>query len=255
MRKIQVVGTNGKGSVCTYLANILTAAGYKTGLYTSPHVLHKEERISIDGKQISPEDFLRLLGGKEPEEKVFLKYTDACMAYFEEQGVEIAVLETGLGGRLDPVSRYDVDETVLTAIGMDHTDLLGDTIEQIAMEKCATINYQGYVVSMPQVQAVRRIIEVTSELQNARLLFIEPEEFVLHEDGSFDYQEFTYLRTNMRGGCAAAKRGDSGGGGAGAFARGYFCHAGAGSPGHRGDHRARPAAVPRGMGHAGGRRA
>lgn len=199
MRKIQVVGTNGKGSVCTYLANILTAAGYKTGLYTSPHVLHKEERISIDGKQISPEDFLRLLGGKEPEEKVFLKYTDACMAYFEEQGVEIAVLETGLGGRLDPVSRYDVDETVLTTIGMDHTDLLGDTIEQIAMEKCATINYQGYVVSMPQVQAVRRIIEVTSELQNARLLFIEPEEFVLHEDGSFDYQEFTYLRTNMRG--------------------------------------------------------
>lgn len=200
MRKIQVVGTNGKGSVCTYLANILSAAGYKTGLYTSPHVLRKEERICIDGKQISPEDFLRLLGGQEPEERVFLKYTQACMAYFEEQGVEIAVLETGLGGRLDPVSRYAVDETVLTTIGMDHMDLLGETIEQITMEKCATINYQGYVISMPQVQAVRRIIEVTSELQNARLIFMEPEQLKLHADGTFDYQEFTGLRTSMRGG-------------------------------------------------------
>ncbi len=199
MRKIQVVGTNGKGSVCTYLANILTAAGYKTGLYTSPHVQKKEERIAIDGVQISQQEFDRLLGGKEPEKHVFLRYTEACMQYFEEQGVEIAVLETGLGGRLDPVSRYKMDETVITTIDLDHMQVLGDTIEQITMEKCATIGYQGYVVSMPQQPSVRKIIEVTSQLQNARLIFSEPEEILWHEDGTFDYQEYTGLETKMLG--------------------------------------------------------
>lgn len=198
MRKIQVVGTNAKGSVSTYLANILTAAGYRTGLYTSPHVLSREERICIDGKPIARQEFDRLLGG-EPTERVFLRYTDACMQYFEEQGVEVAVLETGLGGRLDPVSRYKMDETVITTIGMDHMDLLGDTIEQIAMEKCATIGYQGYVISMPQEQSVRRIIEVTSEMQNARLIFVEPKDLRRYPDGKFDYQEFTGLETKLLG--------------------------------------------------------
>lgn len=198
MRKIQVVGTNAKGSVSTYLANILTAAGYRTGLYTSPHVLSREERICIDGKPIARQEFDRLLGG-EPTERVFLRYTDACMQYFEEQGVEVAVLETGLGGRLDPVSHYKMDETVITTIGMDHMDLLGDTIEQIAMEKCATIGYQGYVISMPQEQSVRRIIEVTSEMQNARLIFVEPKDLRRYPDGKFDYQEFTGLETKLLG--------------------------------------------------------
>ncbi len=199
MRKIQVVGTNGKGSVSTYLANILTAAGYRAGLYTSPHVRKKEERISIDGRQISQQEFERLLGGGDAKDHVFLRYTDACMQYFEEQGVEVAVLETGLGGRKDPVSRYQMDEIVLTTIGMDHMDLLGTTIEQIAMEKCATIGYQGYVVSMPQQESVRHIIEVTSQLQNARLIFVEPQEVRRHQDGTFDYQEFTGLWTNVLG--------------------------------------------------------
>ena len=123
--------------------------------------------------------------------------------------MEVAVLETGLGGRLDPVSRYKMDETVITTIGMDHMDLLGDTIEQIAMGKnIATIGYQGYVISMPQEQSVRRIIEVTSEMQNARLIFVEPKDLRRYPDGKFDYQEFTGLETKLLGENATPQRGD-----------------------------------------------
>ena len=199
MRIIQVAGTKAKGSVSTYLANIVSAAGYKTGLFTSPHVQREEERIRIDGKLIPTADMQRLLA-QSKSKGYYRKFFDACMAWFAENEVEVAIMETGMGGRYDPVTKLEICETVLTRIGMDHMDVLGDTIEQITLEKATTIPQDGYVICMPQPQAALRIIESTCSMMNARLVMVDEADITVYQDGSFDFGEYADLRIKAIGG-------------------------------------------------------
>lgn len=141
---IHVAGTNGKGSVSNMLAAILQANGYKTGLYTSPHLKDFRERIRVNGQMVDEayvieftERIMPLLESIKPS---FFEITVAmCFDYFAKSGIEIAVVETGLGGRLDSTNIVSPILSVITNIGMDHADLLGDTLEKIAFEKAGII--------------------------------------------------------------------------------------------------------------------
>jgi len=148
---IHIAGTNGKGSVAHMLAAVFQNAGFKTGLYTSPHLLDFRERIKINGKMISRDDVVSFterfrtermesLGGELPS--FFDMTTAMAFRYFADQKIDVAVIETGLGGRLDStniLTERSVALSVITNIGLDHCDLLGDTIEKIAGEKAGII--------------------------------------------------------------------------------------------------------------------
>lgn len=165
-RSVHVAGTKGKGSTCTMIAAMVQANGYKTGLYTSPHLVDIRERIQIDGEMISKEDFARLvrtvephLSKVKPQPSYFDVLTAMAFLYFAEQKVELAVVETGLGGRLDSTNVLKPEVTCITAISYDHMAQLGNTLEKIAGEK-AGIFKPGVpaVVAMqePSVEAVFR---------------------------------------------------------------------------------------------------
>jgi dihydrofolate synthase / folylpolyglutamate synthase len=139
---ITVGGTNGKGSVCAILESILSCAGYRVGCYTSPHLLRYHERVRIDKKEASDEALcmaFEAIESARKKSKTSLTYfefgTLAAMLLFIQSGVEVAILEVGLGGRLDAVNVFDPDCAVLTSIEMDHMDYLGNTRESIGFEK------------------------------------------------------------------------------------------------------------------------
>jgi dihydrofolate synthase/folylpolyglutamate synthase len=141
---IHIAGTNGKGSVAALLAAILTAAGYKTGLYTSPHLIDYRERIRINGVAIPRKRIVSLVNRLRPEiaagRNTFFEATTAiAFQYFAEERVDIAVIETGLGGRLDATNVLKPLLSVITTIGLDHTEILGKTIGAIAAEKAGII--------------------------------------------------------------------------------------------------------------------
>jgi dihydrofolate synthase/folylpolyglutamate synthase len=139
-KSIHIAGTNGKGSTSHMLAAILQTAGYKTGLYTSPHLKEFTERIRVDGNEVSQEfvvDFVRrikpLIGSIKPS---FFEITVAmAFDYFAKEQTDIAVIETGLGGRLDSTNIIHPILSIITNISWDHMDLLGDTLPKIAYEK------------------------------------------------------------------------------------------------------------------------
>jgi len=137
---ITVGGTNGKGSVCAFLEEIYSKAGYSVGCYTSPHLFKFNERIKINSEQVNDETILKSLDLVNTKKKsIELTYfeitTLAAMNIFIEKKIDIAILEVGLGGRLDAVNIFDPDLSIITSIGMDHQEFLGDTIEEIAREK------------------------------------------------------------------------------------------------------------------------
>lgn len=148
MRIVHVAGTNGKGSVCAYLAGILTKAGYRVGLFTSPHLVDIRERFQIDGTPISKESFLdaverveAMLAESKTDAPTFFEMMFYIGMYvFCEARVDILILETGMGGRLDATNAVSVkDLTLITKIGLDHMKFLGDTPEEIAGEKAGII--------------------------------------------------------------------------------------------------------------------
>jgi dihydrofolate synthase/folylpolyglutamate synthase len=158
-----IAGTNGKGSTAATLASILKASGLRTGLYTSPHLVQINERIRINGEQISDSDFAlyhdvvdrtceRLVSdGQLPWHPSFFEMLTAIgFEYFAQNKVEIAVLEVGMGGRLDATNVIDPLVSVITDISLDHQDFLGDTVGEIANEKAGIIRPGGIVVTLPQ---------------------------------------------------------------------------------------------------------
>lgn len=165
---IHVAGTNGKGSTASYIASVFVEAGYRTGLYTSPHLVRFTERIRINGSEI-PEAILvgyarHLRPSIEAARATFFEAT-TCIAfqYFADQQVDIAVIETGLGGRLDATNLVLPEVSVITSIGFDHTELLGTTIRSIAREKGGIIKVGTPVVtssSDPNVVKTLRSIAV-----------------------------------------------------------------------------------------------
>jgi dihydrofolate synthase/folylpolyglutamate synthase len=148
---VHVAGTNGKGSTSHMLASILQEAGYKVGLYTSPHLKDFRERITINGKMIPKKfvtEFVKNNTSFFEENKLsFFEMTvGLALVYFEEEKVDIAVIEVGLGGRLDSTNIIRPELSIITNIGLDHTQFLGDTLEKIAFEKAGIIKNEIPVV-------------------------------------------------------------------------------------------------------------
>ena len=168
---IHVAGTKGKGSVCAMLAAALQNAGLKTGLYTSPHLIRFNERIMVDETMISDEEIIdltnRIASKIEGEEHVstFEFTTAMAFEYFREKNVDIAVIETGLGGRLDATNIVQPVLTIITSISMDHVNFLGDTIEKIAAEKAGIIKSNVPVICgcQPYPEALEVIRETAAK--------------------------------------------------------------------------------------------
>ena len=177
LRFLHVAGTNGKGSTSTMLANICTSAGYKTGLFVSPYVLDFCERIQIDGEMI-PKDALcdlvsRVRKAAEGETVTEFEFITACaLVYYAEQGCDVIVLETGLGGRLDATNVIPCPlVSVITSVSLDHMAVLGDTVSEIAYEKCGIIKNGGTTVTYPlQNEDALRVIRRTTEERHNRLI-------------------------------------------------------------------------------------
>lgn len=177
-RSVLIAGTNGKGSTAAMLASIAQTAGYRTGLYTSPHLVRANERIRIDGVNISDDDFARIYfkvdavaselcrKGQLPQHPSFFEMMTAiAYVYFAEQQVELAVLEVGMGGRLDATNIVEPMVSIITDISLDHTEWLGKTIAEIAREKAGILRPNGLLVTLPQhPEANQSIGEVAMRL-------------------------------------------------------------------------------------------
>lgn len=184
LKFIHVAGTNGKGSVCAMLASILRASGKVCGLYTSPFIEVFNERIQVDGENI-PDDDLARIATKVKQEidalgvsiSVFAQITAMAFLYFAEKKCDIVVLETGLGGRLDATNVINAPIlSIITKIGLDHTEYLGDTIEKIAEEKCGIIKEGSKVITTScQEKSALFVIENTCKTLNIPLFVAEPE--------------------------------------------------------------------------------
>ncbi|MES1214323.1 MAG: folylpolyglutamate synthase/dihydrofolate synthase family protein [Bacteroidota bacterium] len=173
-KTIHIAGTNGKGSVSHMLAAVLQTAGYKTGLYTSPHLKDFRERIKINGEMINKEfvtDFTdNIKIAIEEIEPSFFEITVAmAFDYFSEQHVDIAVIETGLGGRLDSTNIITPEISVITNIGWDHMNLLGNSLEKIAAEKAGIIKQNVPVVIGEVIPETKPVFEKTARKNNASL--------------------------------------------------------------------------------------
>lgn len=181
-RTIHVAGTNGKGSVSHMLAAILQRAGYKTGLYTSPHLKDFRERIRVNGKMIAEQEVVEWVEAYRTNNKMwkiepsFFELTVAlAFDYFRQQKVDVAIMEVGLGGRLDSTNIIQPELGIITNIGLDHTNLLGDTIEKIAAEKAGIIKKEVPVVIGTTQAETMPVFLNKAKNQNAPFYFADRE--------------------------------------------------------------------------------
>jgi dihydrofolate synthase/folylpolyglutamate synthase len=182
-KSIHVAGTNGKGSVSHMLAAILQTAGYKTGLYTSPHLYDFRERIKINGAMIPEEFVVRFVKKVKPLietiQPSFFEITVAmAFDFFAEQKVDIAIIETGLGGRLDSTNIIDPELSIITNIGYDHMNILGNSLEEIAGEKAGIIKKGKPVIIGEKKKETEQVFTSKAKERNAPLLFGEDYFFV-----------------------------------------------------------------------------
>ena len=175
-KSIHIAGTNGKGSTAHLLSSVLQEAGYKTGLYTSPHLVDFRERIKINGKKISEKNVVDFVNSnKENFETInmsFFEYTVAMAFYeFEKEKVDIAIIETGLGGRLDSTNIVNPLLSIITNIGYDHMNLLGDSLEEIAFEKAGIIKENTPVLIGKKQQEIDHVFKKQANKKNASLTY------------------------------------------------------------------------------------
>jgi dihydrofolate synthase/folylpolyglutamate synthase len=161
---VHIAGTNGKGSTAAMIASILTASGYKTGLYTSPHLIDFTERIRIDGKPISSKEVViygkKLKSQIQKSKATFFEATTAiAFQYFSDKNVDVALIETGLGGRLDATNVIKPELSIITTIGMDHSEQLGNTIQSIASEKAGIIKSRTPCITSVKNASALKIIK------------------------------------------------------------------------------------------------
>jgi dihydrofolate synthase/folylpolyglutamate synthase len=176
---IHIAGTNGKGSTASIIAAVFTAAGYKTGLYTSPHLVSFNERIRINGKPIPSRTVARLVSVLRPEvEKNACTFFEAVTAiafkHFAESKVDIAIIETGLGGRLDATNVLRPLVSVITTIGLEHTQILGTNITDIAFEKGGIIKKGIPCVTGTKSQKALQILRTLCDQRKSQLIRIHP---------------------------------------------------------------------------------
>jgi dihydrofolate synthase/folylpolyglutamate synthase len=199
IKTIHIAGTNGKGSSAAMTDTILREAGFKTGLYTSPYLERFTERIRIDGEEISQHDVAKLITHMEPLiEKLVLQgfehptefevITAAAFYYFKEEGVDFAVMEVGLGGRLDATNVITPEVALITPVGMDHKDRLGDTLGKIAFEKAGIIKEDiPTVVSYQQGEALDVILKTANGKNSTPYVFGKDFSFT-RKNGLMDYK-------------------------------------------------------------------
>ena len=206
---IHVAGTNGKGSVSHMIASVLQESGYKTGLFTSPHLKDFRERIRINGRMIDEETIIDFLEKHKNSfdviEPSFFEWTTAlAFKYFEEEKVDIAVIETGLGGRLDSTNIVTPELSVITNISFDHMQLLGDTLEKIAGEKAGIIKKSIAVVIGERQKESENIFVDKAKETNSSIIFAsdhyqseiislvnEIQTFCIHKDDKILYDDLS----------------------------------------------------------------
>jgi dihydrofolate synthase/folylpolyglutamate synthase len=182
-KSIHIAGTNGKGSVSHMLAAVLQTANYKTGLYTSPHLKDFRERIKVDG-EMCDENFVMVFTEKmkpliEEIRPSFFEITVAmAFTYFAEQHVDVAIVEVGLGGRLDSTNVITPELSVVTNIGWDHMNMLGNSLEQIAFEKAGIIKENIPVVIGETLPETKKVFEKIASEKNAPVIFAEDKKYV-----------------------------------------------------------------------------
>ena len=179
LRFLHIAGTNGKGSTCAMLDSILRRAGFRTGLYTSPHLVDFRERIRVDGKMIPREDLAEGLSRLrdavrdwEHGPTFFEISTFLALDHFARSGCDIVVLETGMGGRLDSTNAVMPLVSTITPIDMDHMQWLGDTLDKIAAEKAGIIKAGIPVVSAPQQPAAAEVLRKTAADRGSSIRFV-----------------------------------------------------------------------------------
>ena len=203
-RTVHVAGSDGKGSTSAMIASALRESGYRTGLYTSPHIIDLNERINVDGENISDDELLILahevmivvecMNMEGFDCTFFEAVTALAFLYFRKRGVDFAVIEVGMGGRFDATNVLAPDVTVITNISREHTKYLGNTIREIAFEKAGIIKPGTPCVTCNTGDALEVIFEVAAE-RGAPLVRIGEAEMVsMDEDGSFG----TYMGTRYR---------------------------------------------------------
>ena len=189
LRFVHVAGTNGKGSTCAMTERILREAGYRTGLYPSPYIEDFRERIQVNGEYVTEESLIEITDivasaadDMTDHPSQFELITAIGMLYFYRQNCDFVVLEVGMGGALDSTNVIDAPEVaVITNIGLDHTEYLGDTIEKIALTKCGIIKPGCTVVSYPNEESVMKIIRKTCKDKDVLLYEAEEPESVGHD--------------------------------------------------------------------------
>lgn len=211
LKFIHVAGSNGKGSTCAMLSSILTAAGYRTGLYTSPHLWRVNERMHIDGADISDAALCALAETVRPavesmaeKPTEFELLTAMALLHFRQQRCDVVVLEVGLGGRLDSTNAIDAPEVaVITHIALEHTEILGHTLPQIAAEKAGIIKPGTAVVLYHQDEETHAVIQEACRRCGAPLTLTDPAQETLHSVGLegqlLSYRERRELRLSLPG--------------------------------------------------------
>ena len=197
---VHVAGTNGKGSVCAYLSNILIDAGIKVGTFISPHLIEVNERILLDMKPISDkelEDISKYVREKlegaltSPTYFEYLFYIAAVC--FSRSNLDIVILETGMGGRLDVTNIFDETLGIITSIGMDHMMYLGNTVKEIAFEKAGIIKNNSVIIFDDGDEESNEVIKETAKIRNAGLIALS----------SIDYESFDFTYVNYKKKAAA----------------------------------------------------
>ncbi|WP_248724096.1 folylpolyglutamate synthase/dihydrofolate synthase family protein [Seonamhaeicola sp. ML3] len=202
-KSVHVAGTNGKGSTSHMLASILQEAGYKVGLYTSPHLKDFRERIKINGQVVNKQFVMgfvkRNKGFFEKNQLSFFEMTvGMAFEYFSKQKVDIAVVEVGLGGRLDSTNVITPELSVITNIGLDHTQFLGNTLKKIAGEKAGIIKPQVPVVIGETQNETKDVFKTIAAQNNSNITFADNEvELVLESDLKGSYQ-FKNIKTAIQ---------------------------------------------------------
>ena len=196
---IHVAGTNGKGSTCAFLESIFRATGKKVGLYTSPHLIRFNERIKVDGVPIKDSEIVAFLKHAENEivdiESTFFETTTAmALDYFNQCKVDIAIIETGLGGRLDSTNVIKPILSVITKISLDHMDILGNDLSSIAKEKAGIIKNSIPVIIAQQTLEVEKILSMTADKKHTTIVKVEtPVNIIVKPDGTtFVYKNKNY---------------------------------------------------------------
>lgn len=206
LRFVHVAGTNGKGSTCAFTTSILQAAGYKVGMFTSPYIVCFEERIRVNGENITPEALRAVtLEVREAAEAMvdhpteFELMTAVAFLYFAQQGCDIVVAEVGLGGRLDSTNIIEtVEVSAIAPVSFDHRAMLGNTLAEIAGEKAGIIKPGVPVVSAPQEPEVEGVLRARAAEQGSAITFVD-EEAISGDERNFAYANWSNLKLGLNG--------------------------------------------------------